>query len=304
MTQTRYIFRLDDITPTMDWGRFWPLLSLLQRRRIKPLLSIVPDNRDPHLDFQRPVDHFWETMRTLAQRGLVDFAQHGYHHSLEVRPYAALLRPTHGRTVDKTEFAGLSYGEQASRIRRGQEILNRNGIHTTYWVAPNHSFDRTTLKALKNNGFTAISDGISLTPYNYLGMVFVPQQLWSPRWMPYGVFTICLHTNEITTRDVSSIRQFLRTPARFTSFSEEANTLRPMPGAILNPLFKKAYEVGRRGKNFARSIALQTPRLSTPQAEQETAVPKDRDSQSLKSPPQPSRQDSWPPPTQGFAPAP
>lgn len=304
MNQARYLFRLDDITPTMDWGRFWPLLELFHRRRIKPLLSIVPDNRNPHLDFQRPREFFWETMRSLAERNLVDFAQHGYQHALEIRPRTALLRRTHGTTTDKTEFAGLSYGEQFSRITRGQEILKQNGIHTPYWVAPNHSFDRTTLKALKNAGFTAVSDGISLTPYRYFDMIFVPQQLWSPRWMPYGVYTICLHTNEISPREVAAIRQLLRTPTRFTSFSAEVSAFRPGTGDLLNPLFRKAYEVGRQGKKIVKKMPRFSLRSFMPTAESETDGRLDRDSQSLQLRTQPSRQDNWPPPTQGFAPAP
>lgn len=234
----------------MDWDRFWALFRLFNRHRIKPLLGIVPDNRDPHLDCRPPNPQFWETMRNLGERGFVEFGQHGYQHSLTTKPGAAILRATHGRTVLKSEFAGYSYSDQLHKIREGQKLLTSQGIKTSYWVAPNHSFDHTTLKALHASGFSAISDGISLFPYEHLGLIFIPQQFWKPKWMPTGVFTICLHTNEIRNGDIQRLRQFLRKPVRFTSFGHEVNTFKARPvKAIANSLFKGGYVGARQLRN-------------------------------------------------------
>jgi hypothetical protein len=41
--------RLDDITPDMDWERFYKFKALLDRYQVKPLIGVVPDNRDPGL---------------------------------------------------------------------------------------------------------------------------------------------------------------------------------------------------------------------------------------------------------------
>jgi predicted deacetylase len=255
--KARYLFRMDDITPTMDWERFWALLRLFQRNRVKPLLGIVPDNRDKKLDRQKPEPQFWETMCLLVERGLVEIAQHGYQHILTRTSENALLKHNENRRVERSEFAEYSHQEQLERIMKGREILKDRGLATDYWFAPNHSFDLTTLNALKTAGFTAVSDGIALLPYKYRGLIFIPQQLWRPAWVPTGVFTICLHSNEITNREVKSIRQFLRTPVHMTSFDTEVRSFRQTKlDGIKNSLFKGMY----RGARGARRVLVTRPR--------------------------------------------
>ena len=41
--------RLDDITPDMDWERFLKFKELLDRYQVKPLIGVVPENRDENL---------------------------------------------------------------------------------------------------------------------------------------------------------------------------------------------------------------------------------------------------------------
>ena len=242
MSEAQYIFRMDDITPSMNWGRFWSVLNLLNRHRVKPLLGIVPDNQDPNLNCQKPDPQFWDTMRMLINKGLVDVAQHGYQHQLHIPKESALLKATHGATVERSEFTGLPYPEQLARLKTGQAILQDNGIYTSYFFAPNHSFDRNTLRALRAAGFTAVSDDVALFPFKSSGLLFVPQQLWTPKKMLTGVFTICLHTNEITPAKLRTIRQFLRMPVACTSFKTIAATYRDCTSRqLLNPLFKNAY---------------------------------------------------------------
>jgi predicted deacetylase len=214
----RYIFRMDDITPTMDWGRFESLMTLFMKHSIKPLLGIVPDNRDANLCRQTANPRFWDEMRSLQNSDAVDISQHGYQHTLIPRPGAALMR-FHCGVHELSEFAGESYHDQVFKIAEGSRILRSHGISTTYWMAPNHSFDTTTLRALVDVGFTAVSDGVSLFPYTSCGLVFVPQQVWRPRWMPCGVQTICLHSNEITPSEIKHLRLFLRRPYAFSRFS-------------------------------------------------------------------------------------
>jgi predicted deacetylase len=220
MSSARYIFRMDDITPRMDWGRFEALLTLLRRFRVKPLLGVIPDNCDESLNLQPPRADFWEQLRNLARCDAVDIAQHGYQHRLTPNTGPALIGPRYG-VKELTEFAGLPLSEQLTKIQRGQEILRHNGLDTKYWMAPNHSFDRHTLLALRSAGFTALTDGVALFPTVDSGLICIPQQLWKPRWMPTGVITVCLHSNEITTDEVAALRAFLRQRIQISSFSAE-----------------------------------------------------------------------------------
>ena len=192
MTPARYLFRMDDVTPTMNWEKFTALLALFRRFDVKPLLGVVPDNRDPKLQVKPPHRNFWDFIRGLVLRGEVEVAQHGYQHILASRTNQPFINSRFGLRP-RSEFAGLPYEEQAAKIRSGRSMLSEQGIHTNVWMAPNHSLDRTTLRALADSGFTALTDGISLFPFKEEGIVCIPQQLWKPIRLPTGIITICLH---------------------------------------------------------------------------------------------------------------
>lgn len=293
MIKARYLFRMDDITPTMDWGRFWALLRLFQRHRVKPLLGVVPDNQDRKLNRQKSEPRFWEVMRSLAERDVVEIAQHGYQHILERDSNHALCTRGDGQRFRWSEFAGYSYNEQLEKIQKGRAILQDNGVFTDFWFAPNHSFDLTTLNALKTVGFTAVSDGLSLVPFKERGLIFVPQQLWRPAWAPCGVFTICLHSNEITNGEIKAIRHFLRTPVHLTSFGAEVRSYKHHAfDGMKNSLFKGLYRGARGAQKVIRGARAQLPTAPTRQLRQTNQMPSDRDLLSSISPPQPLHQDS------------
>ena len=80
--------RMDDITPNMDWKKFLEFKMLLDKHGIRPLIGVVPDNRDENLN--REAEHgkgrerketaeFWEYIRSLQSQGWV-IAMHGYQH--------------------------------------------------------------------------------------------------------------------------------------------------------------------------------------------------------------------------------
>ena len=252
MTSAQYLFRLDDITPTMHWGRFWAVMALFRRFKVRPLLGIVPDNQDPSLMVERAAPDFWKVMQQLRDEKLVDISQHGYQHTLSARPGLPLIGRSYG-IKEHSEFAGDSYGSQLERIDAGQKILETHNLGTSYFMAPNHSFDVNTLRALKTCGFSALSDGISLFPFRREGLTFVPQQLWRPAWLPCGTITVCLHSNELRPHDVKGIREFLRSSARFTDFESASHSL--ADGALslaANHSFKLAYLSARALKNLRR----------------------------------------------------
>lgn len=250
MTPARYLFRMDDVSPTMNWEKFTALLALFRRFNVTPLLGIVPDNRDPKLQVKPPHPAFWETMRELVHRGEIEVAQHGYQHLLSSRGNTALISTRYG-IKPRSEFAGLSYKKQIDKIRAGRSVLLEHGIETNVWMAPNHSFDRTTLRALADSGFTALTDGISLFPFKEQGMVCIPQQLWKPIWMPTGVFTICLHSDETTIGEIARIRQFLNLRPLLTCFSAEVAQYRERSVAeeLADRSFRAMYVSARKIRN-------------------------------------------------------
>ncbi len=275
MLKAQYLFRLDDITPTMHWGRFWGLLSVLLKSRVRPLLGLVPDNQDPALDVADERPDFWTVMRQLHSEGLVDIAQHGYQHTLRSRPGLQVIGRRFG-IKEMSEFAGDSYASQLSRLDAGQRVLESEQLATPFFMAPNHSFDLNTLRALKTCGFSALSDGIALFPFERAGITLGPQQLWRPLWMPCGVATICLHTNEMGPHEVGAVRAFLRTRPKLTCFAEQAR--RPASTILrraTNASFTVAYASARSAKLAANSLrAAGQPRLprGLPERSQQSCI--------------------------------
>ena len=61
--------RMDDISPGMDWEKFRRFYGMLKDKGIRPLLGVVPANRDENLQIQNTVSEetFWETMKELKE---------------------------------------------------------------------------------------------------------------------------------------------------------------------------------------------------------------------------------------------
>lgn len=237
---TKYIYRMDDITPDMNWKRFWNYMHLFKKHGVVPLLGVVPENRDPELSVGRTEENFWEIIRELQNKGEAEIAQHGYRHMLKKTASKSYPRGI-CRFNHLSEFAGLSYEEQFNMIKSGREILQAHGIFTDIWMPPCHSSDKVTIKVLKDLGFRHVTDGIALYPFKYSGLSFVPQQLWKPKRMPVGVFTVCLHINKEAESLYNSVKRHTESGARICSFSEAAELYNNTHKRLLNGLFKTAY---------------------------------------------------------------
>jgi predicted deacetylase len=192
----RYIVRFDDVCPTMNWSVWQHVEEILLRQHVKPLLAVIPENRDPSLQVHAPQPDFWERVRAWQARGWT-IGWHGYQHDYVVR--SGGLIGIH----DGSEFAGLPADEQLRRLTAANEIFGRHAITPRAWVAPGHSFDETTLRLLAQFGIEAVSDGFYWRPVRRAGCTWVPQQLWRFRRMPFGVWTVCFHINSWTDREVS-----------------------------------------------------------------------------------------------------
>jgi predicted deacetylase len=195
--RVRYLVRFDDICPTMNWPVWAEIERLLTRHDVRPLLAVVPDNRDPILCVGPPVDDFWDRVRSWQARGW-SIGLHGYQHRSVTR-VAGLL----GLNA-ASEFAGLPPREQRRTLELALGVFAREGVRPDAWIAPGHSFDSSTVKLLAQLGLRRISDGFSLQPYvDRQGVTWVPQQLWRFRRMPFGLWTVCLHPNGWTEGHVA-----------------------------------------------------------------------------------------------------
>ena len=230
--------RLDDICPDMDWGKFFRFTDLLDRYGIRPLLGVIPENKDPMLrDFfkdaclteeeeKRIPEDFWAYLRELRDAGYV-MAMHGYDHLYRTKRGG--MFPLNGFS----EYAGLPYEEQLQKLTAGYGVLKRHGIETDLFMAPAHSYDRNTLKALKALSFHKITDGFGNCPYRYSGMEFYPISFRRSDSLKQkdGYTTFVVHTNTMKDEDLVWYEGLLEkassgdpgVPYRFISYGEYLN---------------------------------------------------------------------------------
>ena len=202
----RIAIRLDDITADMDWTKFLRFKELMDRYGVKPLLGIVPDNRDPKLKIDPPREDFWDYVREREEKDGWTLCMHGCHHIYTTEQGGML--PLNRQS----EFAGEEYEEQRDRLRKGQEILHSHGIDTTLFMAPAHSYDLNTLMALRSLGFTGLTDGFGSKPYQYAELTFYPisyrksDSLKKSR----GVTTFVVHCNTLEEKDFAAYEGIFR----------------------------------------------------------------------------------------------
>ncbi|ULA68943.1 MAG: hypothetical protein LZF62_380131 [Nitrospira sp.] len=222
MTEARYLIRFDDICPTMNWAVWDAIEAHLIRYQIRPILAVVPDNREPSLIVNQPHPDFWERVRHWQSIGYT-IGLHGYQHTY-VNNNPGLMRLTY-----QSEFAGLPRCEQESKLRSGLAIFSRNGVRADAWVAPSHSFDRTTISLLAEFGISVISDGLWPWPFTDVrGVTWVPQQLWNFSQKPPGIWTVCYHHNKWTPHKIEEFGKNLATYA--TKITDAATVIRLFSG--------------------------------------------------------------------------
>jgi predicted deacetylase len=239
-----YLVRFDDICPAMNWTVWKKIEHILQDSDVKPLLAVVPDNRDPHLEVGPRRDDFWHRVRDWQRRGWT-IGLHGYQHRYESSDAGIVGRNRY------SEFAGLSAEIQRVKIRNAVAIFAREGVTPEVWIAPAHSFDQNTLDVLKAYGIRRISDGYALRPWmDGRGMLWVPQQLGGFRPMPAFVWTVCLHHNGWGAADVRTFRHDIeRYRSRISSFGEVAAKYETRRASFSDRL-------GGNAIRFARSLRL------------------------------------------------
>jgi predicted deacetylase len=237
----RYLIRFDDVCPTMNWPIWQRVEQILLDSGVKPILAVVPDNQDPKLRAAEPNAAFWNTVRTWQMRGWT-IGWHGYQH-LPVTQSGGILKLSKW-----SEFSGLTLDEQRSKLRRAYDVFEHQGVRPEVWVAPGHSFDTTTLQALRDIGMRHLSDGFSLYPYrDSSAMMWVPQQLWHFRKMPFGIWTVCLHVNLWTSSDVARLGSDLQEFSSVTTdWQAVASLYRQRRRSWVDRMFSKTYPTALR----------------------------------------------------------
>jgi|APSaa5957512535_1039671.scaffolds.fasta_scaffold195956_1 predicted deacetylase len=244
----KYFFRLDDIMPSMDWEKFWKYINLFSEHGVKPLLGIIPDNKDESIEVNPKNPQFWGIIKKLADNNKIDIAQHGYQHKL-FQDKGKSLRFV-STIPQNTEFSGLSKKIQYDKILKGKNILESHGLQTKIWMPPAHTLDDITIDVLKELGFIMITDGNTLFPFKYKDLLFIPQQYERPRKMYCGTFTFCIHINNSSDLLFESTNKLLKSKVRCVSFSDHLTFSYGIRTQLTNKVFQLFYSQVRVLNNF------------------------------------------------------
>ena len=129
--------------------------------------------------------------------------------------------------------------------------MAQNECDTEVFAAPNHSYDKNTLKACKKLGLNYISDGMSKNPYMLEGVKCIPATpFWKRRRR--GVLTMCIYTNNENLDGRETIFDFLRTNIGNVISFEEACELKTSNYFISRLQEKRNFRKFVRLRNAAR----------------------------------------------------
>lgn len=241
-----YLIRLDDASEYMDINKWNRMEKLLDKYNIKPIVGVIPDNRDESLVKQYNLDEgFWDKVKKWQYKEW-EIALHGYDHICITQ--SGGINPINPRS----EFAGVSLDEQKKKIKKGLNIFKQKAVETKIFFAPSHTFDTNTIKALKEeSNIRIISDTIANDIYKRDEIYFIPQQSGEVRKLPFKITTFCYHPNTMNQKDFLKIEEFLQlNHKKFVSVRELELKDRKM--SLYDVLLNKTYFILRSIKSRNR----------------------------------------------------
>ena len=188
---TGLLIRMDDISENMNWALMDKCEKLFDKFKIKPLLGIIPINKDPELLKLPKNDRFWERVENWKNKGW-EITMHGCNHLYTQKSDKNDIFNYGGNS----EFYGLDYSTQLNKIKTGLEEFKKREIKVRSFFAPNHIYDSNTLKALKDSDIKIIIDGYGLFPYYKNEILFIPQLFYKEIFLPFGIQSTQMHINE------------------------------------------------------------------------------------------------------------
>lgn len=200
-----YLIRLDDASEYMDIVKWDKFESLLDRYDIKPIVGIIPNNKDKELIGKYKKDlMFWNKAKAWQVKGWT-IAIHGFTHVCSSN--SGGINPVNLRS----EFAGIPLKEQKIKISNGIKIFKEHKLDTKIFFAPAHTFDMNTLQALKTDSdIRIISDTVANDIYKEDEFYFIPQQSGHVQKLPFKVTTFCCHPNNMNEEDFETINDFIK----------------------------------------------------------------------------------------------
>ena len=201
---TGILIRLDDIAENMNWDLMEKSESLFEKYGIKPVLGVVPCNKDSELLSYPKKNNFWEQIRIWKNKGW-EITMHGYTHVYD----KISKNEDYFGYGGGSEFCGHPLETQISRIKNGLQKFEEEKIKIRSFFAPNHTYDQNTFLALKNFGIKEIIDGYGLMPYTENDIKFIPQLFYKVFALPFGIQATQIHLNYWKQKDFDDFEKFI-----------------------------------------------------------------------------------------------
>ena len=200
----KILIRFDDIAENMNWNLMEKCEKLFDQFNIKPVLGVIPNNKDKELLSYPLKNDFWKTVKDWQSKGW-EIAMHGYNHLYEIETNKKDFFKYGG----KSEFYGQSLERQSSKIKDGLKIFQKNNIKIRTFFSPNHTYDKNTFEALKLNNINEIIDGYGLKPYIENDIKFIPQLFYKNFFLPFGLQTTQIHLNYWNDNDYKNFSKLV-----------------------------------------------------------------------------------------------
>lgn len=200
----QYLIRLDDLCPTNNLKKWERFFKLFDRYGIKPIIAVIPNNRDAKLiKCGNYNPDYWNLVRGLQKKKYI-LGMHGFEHRYATAGSGLF------KLNNRSEFAGLPLHVQEQKISVAQSIFKRERINAHVFVAPAHTFDLNTLRALKRcTGIRMISDGLLSKPYTRYGFNWVPVQLPEATLKEKDTWTFNYHPETCTDEAFRKLERFI-----------------------------------------------------------------------------------------------
>ena len=201
---TGILIRFDDIAENMNWSLMDKCESLFEKHNIKPVVGVIPNNKDKELLSYPKRENFWNIVNKWKAKNW-EIAMHGYTHIYDTNTNKKDYFNYGGRS----EFFGHSIENQIEKIKNGLKVFEKNNINIRVFYAPNHTYDKNTFEALKISGINQVIDGYGLIPYIENEIKFIPQLFYKPILLPFGIQSTQIHLNYWNNDDFNKFEKFV-----------------------------------------------------------------------------------------------
>ena len=190
----------------MKWEFMERIEILFDDFDIKPVLGVIPDNKNLELlSYPKKNQNFWNQVRLWKNKGW-EIGMHGTHHLYD-KSCTKIDYLGHG---GNTEFCGHPFHKQLEKIEMGLNKFRAERIPVRTFIAPNHTFDKNTLLALKKCGINEVIDGYGLMPYEEHEINFIPQLFYKIIKLPFGIQCFQIHLNYFKQKNFDDFKNFIK----------------------------------------------------------------------------------------------